>query len=67
MNSQSRPRNNCRVLFEMTTRLVVVYHVMDGPFCSALGKMYQILKFFVFVLTEVNPFTDWVNDSSGGS
>ena len=30
-------------------------------------KMYQVLKFFVFVLTEVNPFTDRVNDSSGGS
>ena len=38
MNSQSRPRNNCRVLFKMTTRLVPFYHVVNGPFCSALGK-----------------------------
>ena len=38
MNSQSRPRNNCRVLFKTTTRLVPFYHVVNGPFRSALGK-----------------------------
>lgn len=40
MNSQSRQRNKdyCHVLFIMTTRLVPVSHVVDGPFCSALGK-----------------------------
>ena len=40
MNSQSRQQKKdyCRVRFKMTTRLVPVYHVLGGPFCSALGK-----------------------------
>lgn len=40
MNSQSRQRNKdyCHVFFVMTTRLVPVSHVVDGPFCSALSK-----------------------------